>query len=165
MSARACFAALCWALALGGLLVGAGFILPALEHESTLVDPNLARALAAPLELRLSELVLLACLGFATSASRWGGGAIVNALSMGALLLAAADRVVLLPQAQQAWSRCDRAAWRPINRIEEAQLLEFFHDGASALLLVVLVSAGCLAIRAAAQPTIRWMQAPPSSQA
>lgn len=132
-------------LALGSLILGHLILVPALEANTSLVDANLARALAEPLALRCAELVLLACVVLAGVARGWLRVRAGTTLALLAAGIAGADRLGLLPRMQAAWGRVDLVAMRPYVRVEDAQQLTLIHHSAVAALLLVLLALAGLA--------------------
>ena len=130
-------------LALGALVLGHLILVPMLEGDLSLVDANLARALAEPLALRSAEIVLAACVVLACCARSWlrvRAGTTLALLTVG---IASADRFGLIPRMQDAWGRVDLVAMRPVVRVEDAQQLSVVHElSVVALLLILLTIAG-----------------------
>lgn len=138
-------------LALGATVLGQVLLVPMLEADTSLVDANLARALAEPLALRSAELSLAACVVLATVARSWLRHRAATTLALLAAGIAGADRLGLLPRMQAAWGRVDLVAMRPRVRIEDAQQLTTVHELSVAALLVVLVAlAGLASLRVGA---------------
>lgn len=128
------------ALAFGGLVVSA-LVIPGLTDASTLVDANLARTLAAPLELRASGIVALSCLGVVGVVASWLSTRWAQALAVLTAIVAIADRMVVLPRLHKAWTLVDLVAMRPLDRVEEAGRLVALHHG-----LGLLVGAGLVGL-------------------
>lgn len=138
-SLAALLGTLALALALGSLVVGHFVLIPTLGGND-LIDANLARSLAEPLALRCANVVLMACAALAVVVRPWLRHALALSLGLIALAIAGLDRVALLPRMQAAWSRVDLVAGRPVDRVVEAQQLQQLHEGALALLGLVLVA-------------------------
>ncbi len=131
-------------VALGSLLVGHLLLIPSLTSDTTLIDPNLARALGEPLARRCGEVLLGACVLLAIVARPWTKQRVATSLGLIAAALAASDRLVLLPRVQQAWSRVDLVARRPAERLADAEQLQQMHDLLLGALLVVVVAIAAL---------------------
>lgn len=123
---------------LGALMVGQWLVIPLL-HDATHVDANLARALAAPLELRAADLALVGAALAALVAPWWIEHRLASTVGLLVAAGTAAHRFVLLPRAQQAWTRVDLVSERPVDRFELAQAAQTQDDR-----LVVLVLAGAV---------------------
>lgn len=108
------------ALLLGALVVGYFVVIPAL-FGSPLLDANLARAVSAPLGMRLAELVVAASVVLALATPRWivskAGTTIALVLTAAALT----HRLLLLPHLDRLWARVDVVAARPVDLLAEAQ--------------------------------------------
>ncbi|WP_146155556.1 hypothetical protein [Enhygromyxa salina] len=132
-------------LALGSIVLGHLILVPALQADTTLVDANLARALAEPLALRTAELALAACVILTAVAQRWlrhGAGTTLALIATG---IAGADRLGVLPRVHEAWGRVDLVAMRPQVRIEAAEQLSLVHEVTTASLVVILIAIAGLA--------------------
>lgn len=127
-------------LALGSIVLGHMMLVPALQGDTTLVDANLARALAQPLSLRTAELALAACVVLAAVAKHWLRHNAATTLALLAAGIAGADRLGILPRAHEASSRVDLVAMRPQVRIEAAEQLWMIHEATLAALVVVLIA-------------------------
>lgn len=150
------------ALAFGGLVVSA-LVLPGLTDASTLVDANLARTLAAPLELRASGVVALSCLGVVGVVASWLSTRWAQALAVTTAVIAIADRMVVLPRLHKAWTLVDLVAMRPLDRVEEAGRLVALHHGLGVLVgagLVGLLWISTRALTSAADPVRRSVSPP-----
>lgn len=145
MRATALIGTLALGLALGSIVLGQLLLVPMLEADTSLVDANLARALAQPLALRSAELALAACVVLAAVARPWLRHRAGTTLALLALGIASADRFGLLPRAQEAWGRVDLVAMRPRVRIDAAEQLSLVHESTLAALLVILVAVAALA--------------------
>ena len=132
-------------LALGALVAGHGFLVPALQADTTLVDANLARSLSGPLALRTAELVLAACVVLAAVALRWIRHRAGTSLALIAVGLAGADRLGILPRTIEAWGRVDLVAMRPQVRVDAAEQLSMIHEATLLALVVTLVAIAALA--------------------
>ena len=126
-------------IALGGVLVGHGLLIPLLTSGDGLVDQNLARALANPLELRVGDAVLVACLVLAAVSHRWGGAAVTTTVTLVAACLAAVDRLLLLPRMHDAYGRVDLVAGRPADAFAELSAAAGYHTWATVLCACLLV--------------------------
>lgn len=130
-------------LGLGSLVLGHLILVPMLEGDLSLVDANLARALAEPLALRCAELVLAACVVLACVAKPWLRVRAGTSLALLASGVAAGDRLASMPRMQAAWGRVDLVAMRPRVRVEDAAQLSMIHEATVvALLLILLALAG-----------------------
>jgi hypothetical protein len=132
-------------LALGSIVLGHLILVPALQGNTTLVDANLARALAEPLALRSAELVLASCVVLAAVARHWLRPRAGTTLALVAAGIAGADRLGLLPRVHEAWGRVDLVAMRPQARISAAEQLSLIHELTLASLVVVLLAIAGLA--------------------
>jgi hypothetical protein len=142
------------AVSLGCLVIGFGLVLPMLELGNDLVDLNLAKALGQGIALRLGLVLLIACSIVAVATPRWIEHRAATTAALGAVALAALDRLLMLPRVYQAWSRVDLVADRPHDRLQQAQELAQWHGwlllGVGALLVSVLAFAVLGRIRLAA---------------
>ncbi|KIG12734.1 hypothetical protein DB30_01092 [Enhygromyxa salina] len=127
-------------LALGSIVLGHLLLVPGLQADTTLVDANLARALAQPLSLRTAELALAACVVLTAVAKHWLRHNAGTTLALLATGIAAIDRLGVLPRAHEAWSRVDLVAMRPQARIDGAEQLWMVHEATLAALTVVLIA-------------------------
>jgi hypothetical protein len=126
------------ATALGAVLLCELVVVPGLATQTHLVDANLATALTGPLHLRMGEIVLAAALVLAAVVPRWLGSRRASALTLLTLFVAAVQRVFVVPAVYAAWSRVDRVAGRPVERLLEAQrLTDQAHWVAAAMLLLL----------------------------
>ncbi|GEM_PF-4721625 len=125
-------------LALGSLVVGHALMVP-LVRDAPLLDPNLARTLAAPLVQRSSELLLACAIVIAMVSRRWRLLRLAGPTALLVAGLAAVDRFFLLPRLGKAWSRVDLVAQRPIDRLEAAHQLQSTHEGVLAVALLLLL--------------------------
>ncbi len=112
------------AAALGAIVVGRFVVLPELSAGHDLIDANLAKAIAGPIHLRLSEVVLAASLVTAALAGRWLRAGWTTTVALVAVAASATQRFALLPAMYAAWSKADLVAGRPVEHIMEAQRLE-----------------------------------------
>ncbi|MEZ4448121.1 MAG: hypothetical protein R3B09_01495 [Nannocystaceae bacterium] len=138
--------ALALALVIGVLVVGHGVCLPLLD-ASGLLDPDLARAVSAPIAARLAEVLLAAsivvALGLPSARATASGRALAWALVGGA----AVHRLLIVPAVADAWSRVDRGAMLPqdlaalATRWTQAQHWTLLGLGLVALALLVLRAA------------------------
>lgn len=132
-------------LALGSIVLGHLILVPALRADTSLVDANLARALAEPLALRTAELSLAACILLAAVVHRWLRHRAGLSLALLAVGVAGIERFVLLPRLHVAWGRVDLVAMRPHAKIAVAEQLSTIHHAAIATLLVLLLATAALA--------------------
>lgn len=145
MRPTATLGTLALALALGSLVVGHLVLIPALASDTSLIDANLARTLAEPLALQCGTLIVIACVALAVLVKPWLEHTLALSVSLGAVAIAALDRLALLPRLQAAWRRVDLVAGRPVERVDEAQQLQQTHQIALILLLIALVGLVVLA--------------------
>lgn len=115
------------AITLAALVVGHGFIMPLLVADQPLLDANLARAVASPVELRIADVVVFGCLLTACVVPRWSERHVCTTLALLATVLAGCDRLFFLPRLHAAWSHVDLVAGRPLDRLAEARLLAQQH--------------------------------------
>jgi hypothetical protein len=135
-------------LALGALVVGYALTLPLLEQGSELVDPNLGKALGHGIALRLGLLILVASAITAVVARRWTQSSIGTTLALSGLVLAALDRVAILPRLYETWARVDLVAGRPAERLADASQLSHWHEGVCVVLALCLLAVAGLGTRA-----------------
>lgn len=133
------------ATGLGGVLLAELAVLPGIETQTHLVDANLAKALSGPLHLRMSEIVLAAALLLAAVVPRWLGSKLATTTALLTVAAATIHRVLLLPAAYAAWSRADRVAGRPVERILEAERFTDKAHWVSATIVVLLIGLAWLA--------------------
>lgn len=137
-------------LALGAIVLGHLILVPSLQADTSLVDANLARALAEPLALRTSELALAACVVLAGVAHRWLRHRAGTSLALVAVGITGADRLGLLPRMHDAWGRVDLVAMRPLPRVAAAEQLSLIHQASvGAVVVVLLAIAGLACLREA----------------
>lgn len=132
-------------LALGAIVLGHLILVPQLQADTSLVDPNLARALAEPLALRSAELALAASVMLAIVAQRWLRHRAGTTLALVAVGITGADRFGVLPRLQDAWGRVDLVAMRPELKVTAAEQLSQIHQLTLAALVVVLLALAGLA--------------------
>jgi hypothetical protein len=132
-------------LALGSIVLGHLILVPMLRGDTTLVDANLARALAEPLALRTAELGLAACVVLAAVTHRWLRHRAGTTLALLAVGIAGVERFALLPRMHVAWARVDLVAMRPQAKIVVAEQLGTIHHAALAALIVLLLAIAGLA--------------------
>jgi hypothetical protein len=141
------------ATAMGAVLVGELVVVPGLANQAHLVDANLATALTGPLHLRIADIVLAATVVLAAIAPRWLGSRLATAAALLTVATAAVYRLVL-PAAYGAWSRVDRVAGRPVDRLLEAErLTDQAHWMALSLLLLLLGLTWLATAQPSAQPS------------
>ncbi len=132
-------------LALGSMVLGHLILVPTLRGDTTLVDANLARALAEPLALRTAELALAACIALAAVTHRWLRHRAGTSLALLAVGVAGIERFGLLPRMHEAWGRVDLVAMRPQAKIAVAEQLSTIHHAAIATMIVLLLATAALA--------------------
>ena len=145
MRATALIGTVALGLALGAIVLGHLLLVPMLEADTSLVDANLARAMAEPLAMRSAEVALGACVVLALVARHWlrhWAGATLALLAAG---IAGANRFGVLPQVHEAWGRVDLVAMRPRVRIDAAEQLSLIHDSSLAVIVVLLIAIAALA--------------------
>jgi hypothetical protein len=155
MRPAAFFGLLGLAIALGGIVAGRLVVLPGLGHHPELIDANFAKALSAPLHLRLAEIVLAGHLVVAALSGLWIGARWATTLGLLLVACSGAHRFLLLPALYTAWSRADLVAGRPVEHILTAQRYELYELGllgAMVLLHTMLVGAHVLTLRRVAEP-------------
>lgn len=133
------------AFALGALCVGRGIVLPALDGEPELLDPNLAKAIARPLHLRLAEIALAANVVLAAVVTRWIGTRAATTLALVAVAASLVHRFLVVPALYTAWARVDLVAGRPLDPLRHADRLH----GQEALLVATIVVLQCVLVLAA----------------
>jgi len=133
------------AITLAAVIVGHGFIVPLLTAESPLLDANLSRAIASPIELRICDIVVFGCLLTACVVPRWTERHVATTLALLATVLAGLDRLFVLPRLHSAWSQVDLVANRPLDRLAEARLLSQQHVWVVAGIGVCLLTVSILA--------------------
>jgi hypothetical protein len=110
-------------LLLGALATGHLIVLPEISAPDALLDANLAKALARPIHLRLSEAILAASLLLTAVVGAWLNTKLATVASFVLVITASLHRFVVLPALYTAWSRADLVAARPVERIAEAERL------------------------------------------
>jgi hypothetical protein len=141
------------ALGLGAVVVGHAVAVPTLS-ASELVDANLARALVAPLRLRVADVLLASTVVLALTAHRWLADRLVGVAAALVVVLAAADRVFVLPRLARAGGRVDFVARRPHDQLELVETLTVGHAVLVAAVGAVLVFVLVAAVRRTASPTV-----------
>ena len=132
------------ALALGAIVVGQALLVPLACSGTSLVDANLARALSEPLALRSGEVALGACVLLSAVAGPWLRHRAGTSLALLATGVAALDRLVILPRVHESWGRVDLVAMRPVDKLEVAAEISMIHDGALAVMVLLLVAFAAL---------------------
>lgn len=140
--AAACLGIVALAAALGALVVGELVVLPGLEGQGAqLVDINLLTRLVAPIHLRCVELALVAAVVLVGVAPYWLRSRLATTLALLTVAGTGALRMVVLPSLYEAWSRVDRVAQAPYDRLQRAQDLadEAYWLGLGSITLLVLM--------------------------
>lgn len=119
--AAACIGILALSMAFGALVVGQLVVLPGLEGQGALVDANLLTRLAAPVHMRCVEIALVGSVLLLGVAPYWLRSRLVTTLALVAVTGTGAMRMIMLPAAYEAWSRVDRVAQAPYERLVRAQ--------------------------------------------
>jgi len=114
------FGVLALAVFVGALVIGLGVIVPGLA-ASPLVDANLGKALAAPLTLRLAEILVGAAVVLIFAVPGWIASRVATTLSLLLAGAALAHRFLLLPHLGRLWARVDLIAGRPVDSLAEAE--------------------------------------------
>lgn len=108
-------------MALGALVVGQMVVLPGLEGQAALVDANLMTRVIAPVHLRCVEISLVGSVLLLGVAPRWLRSRLVTTLALVAVTGTGALRMIMLPAVYEAWSRVDRVALAPHDRLVRAE--------------------------------------------
>jgi len=116
----ACLGLLAFATFLGALVIGYGVVLPGLAG-SPLIDANLGKSLAAPLGLRMAEILVGAGVVLVATVPGWLASRAATCIALLLTGAALAHRVLLLPHLGRLWARVDLIAGRPIDTLAEAQ--------------------------------------------
>lgn len=144
--AAACIGILALAAALGSLVVGQLVVLPALEHQFALVDANLLTRMVAPVHLRCTEIAMVAAALLLGVTPRWLRSRWMTTLALLAVTGTGALRLIMLPAAYEAWSKVDRVARAPYDRLVHAEGLTeeawWLGLGSMAMLALMAVVAG-----------------------
>lgn len=114
------FGVLALAVFVGALVIGLGVIVPGIA-ASPLVDANLGKALAAPLTLRLAEILVGAAVVLIFAVPGWIASRVATTLSLLLAGAALAHRFLLLPHLGRLWARVDLIAGRPVDSLAEAE--------------------------------------------
>jgi len=114
------FGVLALAVFVGALVIGLGVIVPGLA-ASPLVDANLGKALAAPLTLRLAEILVGAAVVLIFAVPGWIASRVATTLSLLLAGAALAHRFLLLPHLGRLRARVDLIAGRPVDSLAEAE--------------------------------------------
>lgn len=144
------FGVLALAVFLGALVIGLGVIVPGIA-ASPLVDANLGKALAAPLTLRLAEILVGAAVVLIFAVPGWIASRVATTLSLLLAGAALAHRFVLLPHLGRLWARVDLIAGRPVDSLAEAERWTQHQQSllvVMAVLLLVLVGLAARPARA-----------------
>lgn len=120
MRLSACLGLLAFAAFLGALVIGYGVALPGLAN-SPLIDANLGKALAAPLGLRMAEILVGAGVVLVATVPGWIASRAATCIALLLTGAALAHRLLLLPHLGRLWARVDLIAGRPIDTLAEAQ--------------------------------------------
>jgi hypothetical protein len=116
----ACLGLLALATFFGALVIGYGVAVPGLAG-SPLIDANLGKALAAPLGLRLADILIGAGVVLVVTVPRWISSRAATTLALLLTGAALAHRLLLLPHLGRLWARVDLIAGRPVDTLAEAQ--------------------------------------------
>jgi hypothetical protein len=119
--AAACLGILALAAALGALVVGQLVVLPSLESQGALVDANLLTRLVAPVHLRCAEIALVASVLLLGVAPYWLRSRLITTLAIVTVTGTGALRLIVLPAVYEAWTRVDRVAQAPYDRLVRAE--------------------------------------------
>ena len=140
--AAACLGILALAAALGAMVVSQLVVLPGLVSAEALVDLNLLTRLAAPIHLRCTEIALVASVILLGVASHWMRSRLATTLALLSVASTGALRLVMLPNAYEAWARVDRVARLPYDRLVRAEGLteEAYWLGLSSITMLVLMA-------------------------
>jgi hypothetical protein len=132
MPARRFLALMGLSLALGCLFVGHGILLPALAAgrgaAGTLVDPNLARAISAPLAELASTLAAAGAVVVLALGPRAFNASPVSTLALAAVAACGLDRLVLLPRMHLALGRVDLVTSAPVSQMAKLEAWELGHQ-------------------------------------
>ncbi len=144
--AAACLGILALAAALGSLAIVQLVMLPGLEAQHALVDLNLLTRLVQPVHLRAVEITLIASVVLVGVAHPWLRSHLATTLALLAAGGAGLLRLLVLPDAYEAWARVDRVAQAPHDRLVRAQSLieeaQWLGLATLAMLLLLAVLAG-----------------------
>ncbi len=133
------------AAAVGALAVGQLVMLPGLQAQPGLVDPNLLTRLMAPVHLRCVEIALVGSIVLMGVAPQWLRSRLATTLALLAVTGTGLLRMVTLPAVYTAWARVDRVAQAPRDRLVEAQTLAQEAGWIALASLAMLVMLGVLA--------------------
>lgn len=109
------------AAALGAMVLAQLVVVPGLEAQAGLVDLNLLTRVIAPVHLRSVEIALVAAVLLAGASPYWLRSRLATTLALLAVAGAGTIRLVLLPGVYEAWSRVDRVAQAPYDRLMRAE--------------------------------------------
>lgn len=140
MRLAAFFGLLAITAALGALVVGRAVLVPEMAAPSHLIDANLAKSLAAPLHMRLAEIVFAAHLVLAAVAGRWLAAKWGTTLALVLVIASALHRFLLLPALYGAWAKADLIAARPVEHILSANRYELQELVVVGVMVVLQVS-------------------------
>jgi len=142
----ACVGLLAFAIFFGALVIGHGVVLPGLAG-SPLIDANLGKALAAPLSLRLAEILVGAGVVLVLTVPRWISSRMATTLALLLAGAALAHRLLVLPHLGRLWARVDIVAGRPVDTLAEAQRWTQNQQWLLLMMAVLLVVLAGLATR------------------
>lgn len=165
MRASAFFGLVAVTTAMGALAMGELVLLPGLEAQTALIDANLAKALAAPLHFRLSEVVLGSALLMAAVVPRVLRSTLATTLCLLFLGGAAAHRFLLLPALYAAWARADLVAGRPVERVLAAERLANHEQWVAAALVLSCLGILAMAAHASRERAVANAPAPEPDKA
>lgn len=135
------------AVAIAVLVLGRFVLVPMLARSHTLVDANLARALAGPIHLRLAEIGLAATLVAFVVLPKWTRSRLAAALALALVAAGAAWRAWLLPQLYAAWSKVDLVAARPLDRLRAAEALDQWDQAVTLAMVLSMIAMAYVAMR------------------
>jgi hypothetical protein len=124
------------------MAVGQLVVLPGLESQGDLVDPNLLTRVAAPIHLRFVEIALVGSVVLVGVASHWLRSRLAVTLALLATASTGFLRLAHLPSLYEAWARVDRVAMLPHDRLIWAEGIaeEAYWLGLGSLLMLVLIA-------------------------
>lgn len=139
--AAACLGIIALAAALGALVVGELVVLPGLQAQAGLVDLNLLTRLVAPIQLRCTEIALVAAVVLVGVAPYWLRSRVLTTLALLAVAGTGALRLMVLPSLYEAWSKVDRVALAPYEPLMRAQGLadEAYWLGLGSITVLLLI--------------------------
>lgn len=141
MAVRNLLATFALALALGAIVAGQLLIFPNIDGSGPLADANLARALRAPLELRLATLTAVYTAAASVCLLNHTDGKLPLTLTLAALTALVLNRAWILPELHSISQRVDLVTQLPAPRMERVQAWTLRYQMVDAIAAIAIAAA------------------------